>query len=368
MERKYKGPLEMPSAKVGNHKVSDGPDKHGATSRSIFEAIGRLTPVRGVLVLLIVLGSLSCSGCGRSGKTERMTIGIPPFAQNTLIFVAAHQKLFARNGLNITIKNYNTGGSAVDAMVKGEVDVAEASEFSFVRAILQKKRIDIIACNDKFENFYIVGRKDHGIEKVQDLRGKKIGVALRTIAEFNLCRFLVLNGIGIKDVHLVDIRPSQFVNAIAGGEVDAIAARQPYVHQIVEKEAGKVVVWPAQNSQATYGVLVCDGAWLKEHSDTVRRFLKSLSEAENYLIHHQDKAKKIVKKWLNYDDAHIAGIWPDHYFALSLDQTLVIAMKDEAQWIINNHLTSEKKIPDLVDHVYTDGLKAIKPEAVNIIR
>ena len=64
----------------------------------------------------------------------------------------------------------------------------------------------------------------------------------------------------------------------------------------------------------------------------------------------------------------MARIWPQHRFSLSLDQTLIVAMKDEAQWMINNNLTSEKTIPDFMNYIYTDGLKAIKPEAVNIIR
>ena len=42
--------------------------------------------------------------------------------------------------------------------------------------------------------------------------------------------------------------------------------------------------------------------------------------------------------------------------------------KDEAQWMIKNNLTIEKSIPDFVNYIYVDGLKAVKPEAVSIIR
>lgn len=43
-------------------------------------------------------------------------------------------------------------------------------------------------------------------------------------------------------------------------------------------------------------------------------------------------------------------------------------MEDEARWMIKNNLTSEKQVPDCMNYVYVDGLKAVKPEAVNIIR
>jgi hypothetical protein len=36
--------------------------------------------------------------------------------------------------------------------------------------------------------------------------------------------------------------------------------------------------------------------------------------------------------------------------------------------MIANKLTAEKKVPDFLDYIDRDSLKAIKPEAVNIIR
>ena len=43
-------------------------------------------------------------------------------------------------------------------------------------------------------------------------------------------------------------------------------------------------------------------------------------------------------------------------------------MEDEARWMITNNLTTEKQVPNFLDYIYEDGLKAVKPEAVNIIR
>jgi len=43
-------------------------------------------------------------------------------------------------------------------------------------------------------------------------------------------------------------------------------------------------------------------------------------------------------------------------------------MEDEARWMIKNNLTAGKTVPDFGNYIYVDALKAIKPEAVNIIR
>ena len=60
-------------------------------------------------------------------------------------------------------------------------------------------------------------------------------------------------------------------------------------------------------------------------------------------------------------------VWSQNQFSLSLDQSLLLAMQDEAQWLISNHLTNATTVPNFINYVYQDGLKSVKPSAVNII-
>ena len=55
-------------------------------------------------------------------------------------------------------------------------------------------------------------------------------------------------------------------------------------------------------------------------------------------------AKAIVQKRLNYTDAYMATVWPQHQYSLTLDQSLLTAMEDEGRWMIKNNLTTEKTI------------------------
>lgn len=321
----------------------------------------------GFAAVWVALVLLSCSESGYSGKAETITIGAPPLEQNALLYVAEERGMFQRNGLRVVIRDYDSGATSLGGLLNGEVNVAGTAEFPFVKAVIERKEeLRAIVCNDRFENGYILARKDRGITGESDLKGKRIGLTLGTINEFYLGRLLALNGLKIRDVILVDLKPAQYAEAFAAGKVDAIIAWHPYVHRIQNTEDGGVLL-PAQSSQAAYGLLVCRSGWLKQHADTVERLLKSLLDAEQYLLHHPREAKAIVQKRLNYDYPYIEQIWPQHRFSLSIDQTLVVAMKDEAQWLINHELTREKTIPDFEEHVYTKGLKALKPDAVKII-
>jgi len=47
---------------------------------------------------------------------------------------------------------------------------------------------------------------------------------------------------------------------------------------------------------------------------------------------HPNETKAIIQRRLQYDDAYMATVWPENQFSLSLDQSLILAMEDEARW------------------------------------
>jgi ABC-type nitrate/sulfonate/bicarbonate transport system substrate-binding protein len=317
-------------------------------------------------ILGIILGSLSCSRGTDSGKVESISIGMDGSAVNSLIFIAQDQNYFSANGINLQLKEYASGAVAVDDLLKVAVDVATAAEFVIVTKALAGEKIQTLASIDKFQHNYIFGRKDRGITTVADLKCKKIGVPLKTISEFYLGRFLELQGISTKQVTLVNINPLQSADVLANGEVDALIAWEPNAKAIEHRLGDGVVKWPAQSQQAGYANVIATPNWISGHPDLAIRFLKSLNQAEEYLINHPAEARSIIQKRLQYDNAFMAVIWAEHQFSLSLDQSLIIAMEDEARWEISNNLTNERTLPDFMNSMYPDSLKAIKPGAVNI--
>jgi NitT/TauT family transport system substrate-binding protein len=319
-------------------------------------------------LIALVLSSWSCSKGDYPGKVESINFGTVPVAAATLIYIAQDQQFFAANGLSVNIKDYNTGTATTEALLKGGLDFAWVAEFPFVHRAFAKEQISIIAVVGRFSEQYLFGRKDRGINTVADLKGKKIGIPRNTIAEFYLGRFLELNGMNIRDVSVVDVPPPKSMEAITSGSIDGVIVWEPYSSQIRTQLTDRIVALPVQSNQPGYGAITGRNDWIKGHPEIVNRFLKSLAQAEDYLTSNPAAAKAIVRKRLNYDDIFTETIWSENQFSVSLDQSLILAMEDEARWMIKNNLTTEKHIPDFTNYIYLDGLKAIKPEAVNIIR
>jgi len=304
-----------------------------------------------------------------AGKTESITIGnAQSFECDTLVHVAEDQGFFVKNGLEVTIRDYASGLAAVNDLLLGEVDVAATAEFPLVGKAFNGQNISAVATIAKTQLQDIICRKDRGIDNILDLAGKRVGVTLGTIAEFYFGRFLDLNGMKLGNVTIVNVSPLESVSAITNGTVDAIIIWQPYAYTVENLLGDNAVIWPAQSSQLTYIVEVARNEWISQNPDVVNRFLTSLAQAQDYLNSQPAETAAMVQKKLNYTDAYMAAIWSKNVFSLSLEQSLILAMEDEARWLINNNLTNATSVPNFLNYVHVDGLETVKPNAVNVIK
>ncbi len=290
-----------------------------------------------------------------------------PNTVNALVYIAQNQGYFADNGLDVKIKDYVSGLAAVNGVLNHEVDLATATEFVIVGKALSGESIRTCGTIDKFTHIFLLARGDRGIMKISDLQGKRIGLALWTASEFYFGRFLELNGMEINDVTLVNINPAQSRDALVKGDIDAVVAWQPNIKSM-EDRIGNLVRWSVQSAQPAYDCVISTNIWIDGHPDLVIRFLDSLVKAETYNLNHPDEARNIVQKRFDYENPYILSIWPQYRLAVSLEQSLITAMEDEARWMIRNKLTPEIRSPNFLNYIYVDGLKAVKPQAVNIIR
>jgi NitT/TauT family transport system substrate-binding protein len=218
---------------------------------------------------------------------------------------------------------------------------------------------------------YIIARSDKGIENASDLVGKTIGVNEGTAPQFYLSRFLSENNIPQQDV-TIDYFPSSVplseqVSALANGTIDADVNDVTTI-ALAQAEIGSsnIVAFPAQAGQSAFMSLVCRNDWITDNTQTIVQLLKALAQAETYTINYPSKTQSIIENKLNLTVAQ--DLWLNYQFSLSLSQSLITAMQDEAQFMITNRLTNQTQIPNFTNYIYTAGLMAVKPQTVTIIK
>ncbi len=131
-------------------------------------------------LMLILLFGILISGCAKeekyTGSVEKISIGATTQELSTLIWIAEEKGYFEENGLDATVKAYDTGIETKNALLAGEVDVADTVDFVIAGLGLESVDFKVLASIDTAIIDYIIARKDRGILSLSDLKGKKIGI------------------------------------------------------------------------------------------------------------------------------------------------------------------------------------------------
>jgi NitT/TauT family transport system substrate-binding protein len=79
-------------------------------------------------------------------------------------------------------------------------------------------------------------------------------------------------------------------------------------------------------------------------------------------------APGLVADSVRLDGTDLAKIWGIFDFRVRLGQALLVDLEDQTHWAQRKGLTRNSGMPNYLDSIYTDGLQAVRPESVMIIR
>jgi NitT/TauT family transport system substrate-binding protein len=130
---------------------------------------------------------------------------------------------------------------------------------------------------------------------------------------------------------------------------------------------GGITFYGADVYTQTFNV-VATQEYIRKNPVRVKKIVSALVKAEEFVRQSPAETQKIVADASGTDRAFIGEIWPGNTFRVTLDQSLLLSLEDESSWAIKGGLTKATKIPNYLDYIYFDGLKAVKPEAVRILR
>jgi taurine transport system substrate-binding protein len=134
-----------------------------------------------------------------------------------------------------------------------------------------------------------VAREGSGIEKVEDLKGKKVGVPFVSTTHFHLLFALEHFGVDPNEVEILNLQPPQIAAAWERGDIDAAFVWDPALGQI--KQSGEVMITSGELSamgRPTFDGLVVNKTWAEENAEGLAQFIKTIAEADAAYRDNQD--------------------------------------------------------------------------------
>ena len=158
------------------------------------------------------------------------------------IWLGQEMGTFAKQGLDLQLRQFTTGLELFQAMVGGSLDVlATGAVLSNFPARGQGKVF--LINNLEYATAQLWVRPEAGIKTLADLKGKQISTTTGTTAHVFLDR--ALRSVSLdpaKDVRIVNQRMSEAVTSFISGAVPAVALWSPFDTTVREKVPGAVKV------------------------------------------------------------------------------------------------------------------------------
>jgi NitT/TauT family transport system substrate-binding protein len=221
------------------------------------------------------------------------------------LWVAKDKGLFDKHGVDVELTYIR--GVSIEALLAGEVQFVRASPPSVVRSALRGADLAFIANTINVAVFSLMSKP--GLQKPEDLKGKKIGVTNLGDSP-DLVLSLLLEKWGLqrgKDLAVLGLRGGmpELLISVSKGFVDAAMISAPSnlrgikmgLHEFVDT-AGLGI--PYINSP-----LSTRRSTIKNQRDTVLRVLRAYHEGVQQTRHDRDGSMKILSKYVRVTDPEI---------------------------------------------------------------
>lgn len=193
---------------------------------------------------------------------------------------------------------------ALEYLNGGAIDFGSSAGAAALLARINGNPVKAIYAYSQPEWTALVTRKDSGIAKPADLKGRRIAVTRGTDPHIFLIRALQGAGLTEKDAKLVLLQHADGRTALERGDVDAWAGLDPMM-AAAEVENGNVLFF-RDAAANTWGVLDVREDFAKAHPDLVRIVLAAYEQARTYALANPDSVKQALVAATRLPEAVIA--------------------------------------------------------------
>lgn len=324
--------------------------------------------VLATLVTAVVAFLALRSPVASTPAVEKVTIAVPMQINGALMLIASGQDLFRKAGVDVVSQPFELGKDALNSVLEGKTDLAVVADTPVMFALLDGADIAMLAgISQARRALAIIAHNDRGINEVQDLRGKSVGVTIGTNLTYFLDAMLQVHGVPSKEVNLTNLRTDALANAFEEGRIDAAVVFQPFLTKLRAKMGDRIKVFFGEDVYAFRFILVGKPSYIDSHPQEVNRVLSALVAANQAIHAHPVQARRTVGDALKIDDASMAQMFEPEDFGVSLDQAMLLALDDQSRWAMQKGIVAPRPMPNYLRFMRYQNLEAVLPTAVTIV-
>lgn len=261
-------------------------------------------------------------------------------------------------------KEFTSGPPLLEALNAGAIHIGGVGNTPPLFAAAAKSPIKVVqAATYGGTGDAIVVPPGSPIKDVSQLKGKTIGVAEGSSANYNLLAQLQDAGLRYSDVTIKNLQPGDALAAFDAGHLDAWAIWEPFTSQ-AEQEADATVIADGAQLANGYNFQVASESGLEDPAtkEALQDYLSRIATAQLWSQTHQEDWAKVWAEETGLSDAiTLAAVKKRKVQPVPVDQTVIDSEQNMADAFVDNGLLPDSfdVAPFFIDdfNEYTTGKK-----------
>jgi len=228
-------------------------------------------------------------------------------------FVGVEKGIFLKHGIDLKLKVLATGQEMSKALQAGEVQIIGSAFSNYPvaveRGMAAKGVVGMMGDRTgrySDEPISVWTRKGSGVTKIEDLAGKRVGLAIGGTGDEYLTVLLKKKGVARDKVTFLNVPPGNTVSTLQGGSVDAVATWEPFGSLVEAKVPDAVLVARGGGHISYYINMAIVTELIDKSPDVVERYVIGVAEAAQYTRKNLDEAAEIATRWAPGLEAAVA--------------------------------------------------------------
>jgi len=211
------------------------------------------------------------------------------------------EESLAKDGIKVRWVQSLGSNKALEFLNGKSIDFGSTAGAAALLARINGNPVKSVYVYSKPEWTALLTQANSPIQKIADLKGKRIAATRGTDPHIFLIRALADNGLTEKDVKIVLLQHQDGRLALAKGDVDAWAGLDPLMAQ-AELDDNEHIFYRNADIN-TWGVLNTREDFAADHPEVVLKVLQAYEQARAFAIAHPDELKKIIVEQAKLTDA-----------------------------------------------------------------
>lgn len=241
-----------------------------------------------------------------SGEKKTLTLGFSAWPGWFPWQVAQEKGLFAKNGLEVELKYFDSYTDSLTALATGNVDANSQTLNDTLASVSGGAKQTIVLVNDNSTgNDQIIARS--GISAVADLKGKTVAAEQGTVDHYLLLLALRKAGLTEKDVTFKPLPTDAAAAAFKAGQVDAVGVFAPFTTTALELPGSSAIATSKDFPGAIPDHLVVAAPLVAERPQEVQALVKTWFETLEWIAANKADATAIMAKRAGVSEADYAS-------------------------------------------------------------